>query len=177
MTLLQSPHPSTSPVTLGYQDIYILFHTDRFPLSKTITGSHFSQGQLFIGMPCQPTYQFFPPWHSSAVLFARWSMSLPKHQFLFLPFNYTNTLFTLYKLISPPFSKLLFQLTPFKTWFLEARARVGRPQTSSSPPVILLLVVPTRLFCFGSLVILDVARCYLWLFTLYIKIKIGKNSC
>ena len=28
---------------------------------------------------------------------------------------------------------------------------------------------------FGSLVILDVARCYLWLFTLYIIIKIGKN--
>ena len=30
---------------------------------------------------------------------------------------------------------------------------------------------------FGSLVILDVARCYLWLFTLHINIKIGKNSC
>ena len=29
-------------------------------------------------------------------------------------------------------------------------------------------------FCFGSLVVLDVARCYLWLFTLYINIKIGK---
>ena len=25
--------------------------------------------------------------------------------------------------------------------------------------------------------ILDVARCYLWLFTLYINIKTGKNSC
>ena len=37
--------------------------------------------------------------------------------------------------------------------------------------------VPRRLFCFGSLVILDVARCYLWLFTLYINIKIRKNSC
>ena len=37
--------------------------------------------------------------------------------------------------------------------------------------------VPRRLFCFGSLVILDVARCYLWIFTLYINIKIGKNSC
>ena len=34
-----------------------------------------------------------------------------------------------------------------------------------------------RLFCFGSLVTLDVARCYLWLFTLYINVKIGKNSC
>ena len=30
---------------------------------------------------------------------------------------------------------------------------------------------------FDDLVILDVARCYLWLFTLYINIKIGKNSC
>ena len=37
--------------------------------------------------------------------------------------------------------------------------------------------VPRRLFCFGSLVILDVARCYLWLFTLYINIKISRNSC
>ena len=34
-----------------------------------------------------------------------------------------------------------------------------------------------RLFCFGSFVILVVARCYLWLFSLYINIKIGKNSC
>ena len=33
------------------------------------------------------------------------------------------------------------------------------------------------IFGFGSLVILDVARCYLWLFTLYININIGKNSC
>ena len=28
-----------------------------------------------------------------------------------------------------------------------------------------------------TLVILDVARCYLWLFTLYINTKTGKNSC
>ena len=45
-----------------------------------------------------------------------------------------------------------------------------------SPPVIFIAAVPRRLFCFDSLVILDVARCYLWLFTLYINIKIGKNS-
>ena len=51
------------------------------------------------------------------------------------------------------------------------------PQISSSPQVISLLAVPRRLFCFGSLVILDVARCYLWLFSLYINIKIDKNSC
>ena len=43
--------------------------------------------------------------------------------------------------------------------------------------LFLLLAVPRRLFCFGSLVILDVARCYLWLFTLYISMKIGKNNC
>ena len=30
------------------------------------------------------------------------------------------------------------------------------------------------LLFFGSLVILDLARCYIWLFTLYINIKIGK---
>ena len=46
-----------------------------------------------------------------------------------------------------------------------------------APQYFSLLDVPRRLFCFGSLVILDVARCYLWLFTLYINIKIGKNSC
>ena len=39
----------------------------------------------------------------------------------------------------------------------------------------LLLAVPRRLFCFGSLLILDVVRCYLWLFALYLNIKIGKK--
>ena len=34
--------------------------------------------------------------------------------------------------------------------------------------------VPKWMFCFGSLVILDVACCYLRLFSLYINIKIGK---
>ena len=29
----------------------------------------------------------------------------------------------------------------------------------------------------GSLVILDVACCYLWLFSLHINIKMGNNSC
>ena len=33
---------------------------------------------------------------------------------------------------------------------------------------------PRRLFCFGSFVILDVARFYLWLFLLLINIRIGK---
>ena len=43
--------------------------------------------------------------------------------------------------------------------------------------VISMLAVPRGLFCFGSLVILDVACCYLWLFSLYVNIKIGKNRC
>ena len=44
-----------------------------------------------------------------------------------------------------------------------------------APSIFYCWAVPRRLFCFGSLVILDVARCYLWLFTLYINIKIGKK--
>ena len=43
------------------------------------------------------------------------------------------------------------------------------------PPVFLLLAVPRRLFCFGSLVVLDVVFSYLSLFLLYINIKIGKQ--
>ena len=45
------------------------------------------------------------------------------------------------------------------------------------PPVILLLAVPRRLFCFGSLVVLDVVFRYLSLFLLYINIKMGKTRC
>ena len=33
--------------------------------------------------------------------------------------------------------------------------------------VFSLLAVPRRLFCFSSLVILDVACCFLWLFVIY----------
>ena len=74
------------------------------------------------------------------------------------------------------FIRFVFVVHSFFFWWTKAelRARVGRPQTSSSPPVIF---IAGRLFCFGSLVILDVARWYLWLFTLYINIKISKNSC
>ena len=43
--------------------------------------------------------------------------------------------------------------------------------------VISLLAVARRLFCFGSLVILDVTCCYLWLFSLYKNSKNSKNSC
>ena len=40
-----------------------------------------------------------------------------------------------------------------------------------------VLAVPRQLFCFGSLVVLDVMFRYLSLFLLYINIKIGKNRC
>ena len=42
---------------------------------------------------------------------------------------------------------------------------------------ISLLAVPRRLFCFGSLVVLDVVLRYLSLCLLYINTKIGKNRC
>ena len=54
------------------------------------------------------------------------------------------------------------------------RKLVQAPPPPPPPQYFLLLAVPRRLFCFGSLVMLDVGRCYLWLFTLYINIRIGK---
>ena len=63
------------------------------------------------------------------------------------------------------------------TWPLVNLVLNGHGRNIRSLPVVSLLAVPRRLFCFGSLVILDVARCYSWLFSLYINIKIGKNSC
>ena len=57
----------------------------------------------------------------------------------------------------------------------ELLARVGRPQKVEAP-VISLQAVQKRLFCFGSLMILEVACCYLGLFSLYMSIKIGKSS-
>ena len=41
---------------------------------------------------------------------------------------------------------------------------------------MLLLAIPRRLFCFGSLVVLDVVCRYISLFLLYINIKIGKKK-
>ena len=62
---------------------------------------------------------------------------------------------------------------------LEPMARVGRPQTSSSspPPPPRSNFIAGRpkaalLFLFFS--DFDVACCYLWLFSLYINIKIGR---
>ena len=54
----------------------------------------------------------------------------------------------------------------------EAWKREGLEEGMPPPaPIISLLAVPRRLICFGSLVILDVACWYLWLFSLYINIK------
>ena len=46
----------------------------------------------------------------------------------------------------------------------ELRARVGRPQTREAPQQFLLLAVPRRLYCLGSVVILNVVCRYLSLF-------------
>ena len=65
---------------------------------------------------------------------------------------------------------VLFLLFVFFSLVNQGRIKgeVGRLKTSSNPTVILLLAVPRRLFCFGSLVILDVMWRYLSLFLLYI---------
>ena len=64
----------------------------------------------------------------------------------------------------------------YERGFNQGRGLVDR-KLVKAPQYFLLLAVPRRLFCFGSLVILDVARYYLWLFTFYINIKISQNSC
>ena len=48
---------------------------------------------------------------------------------------------------------------------------------SLKPPSNFIAGGPKAALLFGSLVISDVARCYLWLFSLYINIKIGKKGC
>ena len=75
------------------------------------------------------------------------------------------------------FIRFVFVVRSCFVWLTKAeqRSRVGRPQTSSSSPLVLLLAVPRRLFCFGSLVILDVVCRYLSLFLLLININIGKH--
>ena len=60
----------------------------------------------------------------------------------------------------------------------ESRQNQGRGLVDrklvKAPPVILLLAVPRRLFCLGSLVVFDVVFRHLSLFLLHINIKIGK---
>ena len=61
--------------------ITIRWHTGRYQLLETITNTHSSHEPLFIGMPYQPTYQSYPPWHSSVQLYVRWSTYPLKHQY------------------------------------------------------------------------------------------------
>ena len=58
-----------------------------------------------------------------------------------------------------------------------SKKRIDRKLVEAPPPVIFIAGRPKAALLVWFLVILDVARCYLWLFTLYINIKIGKNSC
>ena len=53
-----------------------------------------------------------------------------------------------------------------KSWENQGRGLVDRKlvKPPPPPPVLLLLAVPRRLFCFGSLVVLDVVFRYLSLF-------------
>ena len=62
-------------------------------------------------------------------------------------------------------------------WCLGAGGGVCRPRAVWGPPVVSLLAVPGRLFCYGSLVVLDVARCCLWLVPLCMDMVMGKNGC
>ena len=67
-------------------------------------------------------------------------------------------------------------MPPIKVWkkhyeVYEARARVGRPLTSSSPTVFFIAGHPKAALLFWYFSDLDVARCYSWLFTLYINIE------
>ena len=83
---------------------------------------------------------------------------------------------------SIPATHFAFRLFLFVLFFLFVVVVSGEPKQKQgrglidrklvqAPQYFLLLAVPRRLFCFGSLMILNVARCYLWLFTLYINIK------
>ena len=100
---LQSPHSSASPVILGHQNIYIHFQTDRLPLSKTITGSYLFPRTIIYWnalpahIPVLPTLAQF-----SSVVCLSLNTSFCVYLLTIL------TLFTLYKLISPPFLWFLF---------------------------------------------------------------------
>ena len=62
---------------------------------------------------------------------------------------------------------------PGRSW---GRGLVGR-RLVGAPLWFLLLAVPGWLFCLGSLVILGVTRCCLWLFALYVSMGVGKSGC
>ena len=92
--------------------------------------------------------------------------------------RFSIPLYSLYLSICKPYLNFAFIVIVLSD---EPRQNQGRGLVDRK-----LVKTPSHFYCwpsqggssaFGSLVILDVARCYLWLFTLYINIKIGKNSC
>ena len=65
---------------------------------------------------------------------------------------------------------------PMGFTFLNLFVLLECPVMFPPTPVILLLAVPRRLFCFGSLVVLDVVCGYFLLFLLDIKIEIENRK-
>ena len=80
---------------------------------------------------------------------------------------YKKSIWTLLKMCKKRTTKLVLGL-----FYMDYESRLK--ELSLMLPVVSLLAVPGRLFCFGSLVVLDMACCYLWLFSLYVNTKIGK---
>ena len=74
----------------------------------------------------------------------------------------------------PPYLDLHCLLYSLWRGLVDNKLVQAPPPPPRTPSAILLLAVPRRLFCFGSLVILDVVCRYLSLSVLYINIEIGK---
>ena len=83
-----------------------IYHTDRFPLLKTITGSHFPKVNYSLECPASPHT-------SSSHLGAVQQCCLPGDPCLSLDTRFCFYLLTILTLLSPPFCMILFQLTPF----------------------------------------------------------------
>ena len=78
------------------------------------------------------------------------------------PYEYMDSFDRYLETQLPPIEKFHSSLTDERISQKDYQLFAGRPKAA---------------LLFWFFVILDVARCYLWLFTLYINIKIGKNSC
>ena len=70
-TLSQSQPPIISHKTVESPDISTFWHTDRYPHSRTTINTPSFPEQSYIGMPSQPSYHCFLPWHSLVMLCAR----------------------------------------------------------------------------------------------------------
>ena len=81
--LIRNTRPSAKNRPLAYRQITTLKDYYKFT---------FFPGPSSTGTPYQPIYMSSQTWHSSVQLFARLSIHNLKRQYLFLSFNYTNTL-------------------------------------------------------------------------------------